>query len=173
MRRWFLVALGVVVLLALVVVVVGALLPAEHEASRTLFLPRSAREIWSAVTGWRELPQWRSGVKESRRLEGDRRGWVEVGDSGELPLAIVEEQAPHHLVLEIATDELPFSGTWSYNIEPVPSGAGCNVTIVERGRIGNPAFRFASRLFLDERATMTTYLTDLARRYGEDAVFVE
>ncbi|HMA23731.1 MAG TPA: hypothetical protein VKP00_07045, partial [Gemmatimonadaceae bacterium] len=44
------------------------------------------------------------------------------------------------------------------------------VTIVERGSVYNPLFRFVSRFFMGHTATIDAYLRALGKRFGEEPV---
>jgi hypothetical protein len=65
-------------------------------------------------------------------------------------------------VARIADTDLPFGGTWTYELKP--EGAGTRVTITERGEVYNPIFRFMSRFVLSQTATMEKYLAALTAR---------
>lgn len=76
-----------------------------------------------------------------------------------------EERAPSLLVGRIASTDVPFGGTWTFQV--APDGSGARVTITERGWVSNPIFRFVSRFVIGETATMDTYLRALGKRFGE------
>jgi len=45
----------------------------------------------------------------------------------------------------------------------------CQLTIVERGKVRNPFFRFMSRFIFGHGATIENYLSSLAKSFGEKA----
>jgi hypothetical protein len=44
------------------------------------------------------------------------------------------------------------------------------LTIVERGKVRNPIFRFLSRFVFGHTATIESYLSSLAKSFGEEPV---
>lgn len=173
MRKWILVAIGVVLGIVALVLVVGVLLPEGHVATARATYARSPDEIWSALTDVENAPEWRSGVDRVERLP-DRDGrttWRETGRFGATTFELVEAQPPRRLVARIADPDLPYGGTWTYVVEPVDDGA-TRLTITEDGEIHNPFYRFMARFVFGYHATMETYLQDLGRRFGVDEIEV-
>jgi len=83
-----------------------------------------------------------------------------------IPLETIEVEAPRRLMRRIASDDLGFGGVWEYSITPTTEG-GCQLTVIERGTVGNPLFRFLSKFVFGHAATMEKYLTALANKFGE------
>jgi len=170
MKKLLKVAAYVVVALALLIVVVlviGATLPEDHVASASAVYAQPVDVVWAAITDYDSFPAWRSGVDtvEERTFEGGARGWLENGATGPMPLAVDESVPPRRLVLRIASDALPFGGTWTYEL--APEGDGTRLTITEDGNISNLLFRFVARFVLGYTGTMETYLIDLGGKFGE------
>jgi uncharacterized protein YndB with AHSA1/START domain len=162
--------LGIVALLAgllLLIVVIGALLPKKHLATREGRYHQPPDAIWKAITDIDGMPSWRAGLKSVRRLP-DVNGlpaWVETMDSGVIPLETTAAEPPAKLVVRIADPKLPFGGTWTYEIRATPEGSALRIT--ENGEVYNPVFRFVSRFFLGYTATIDGYLNSLAKKFGE------
>lgn len=155
---------GGLVLLVVGIALIGALLPADHVASVSAHYEQPPDVVWSTITDFEAFPEWRSGVDRVSAMSSED-GWIEYGSTGPMPLAISEAEAPRRLVLRIASDDLPFGGTWTYEIAPV--GGGSTLTITENGTVSNPLFRFMSRFVFGHTMTMEAYLTDLGARFGE------
>jgi uncharacterized protein YndB with AHSA1/START domain len=159
----------VVALVAAVIVIlaVGATLPVEHVASASGVYARPPQEVWDAITGFERFPEWRTGIDrvEPRTFPDGASGWVEDGANGPIPLAIDAQEPLERLELRIASDQLPFGGTWTYEL--TPEGSGTRLRITEDGRVTNLLFRFMSRFVFGHTATMETYLTDLGAHFGE------
>lgn len=167
MKKIALFAAGGIVLLVVAVLGIGALIPQDHVASRSVRYAQPPEVVWEAITDYEAFPSWRSGVDEVEPLvTTGARGWVERGATGALPLAIEESSPPRRLVLRIAADDLGFGGTWTYEI--VPDGGGCVLTITENGSVTNLLFRFMSRFVFGYTATIEGYLIDLGRKLGEE-----
>jgi hypothetical protein len=114
------------------------------------------------------MPGWREGLKSVERLP-DQNGLpahLEITSSGELPMETLEMTPPQKLVTRIADSNLPFGGTWTFEITPVADGATLRIT--ERGYVTNPFFRFLSRFVFRQTSTIETYLKSLAKKFGEE-----
>ncbi|HSR42141.1 MAG TPA: SRPBCC family protein, partial [Longimicrobiales bacterium] len=84
---------------------------------------------------------------------------------GTMTIETVEAEVPTRLVTRIADEDLPFGGTWTYELEPTGDGR-TRVTITEDGEVYNPVFRFMARFVFGHTATMDTYLDGLEARMG-------
>ena len=162
-----LVILGVLVATLVIIIAVGALLPKEHVVSRSARYRQTPEAIWQTINDYRSFPVWRTDVVKVEPIAGSegRTAWKEFSRNGAIPFEIVESQAPSKLVTRIADPNLPFGGTWTYQI--VPAEGGCVLTITEHGEVYNPVFRFISTFFIGHTATANQYLVALGRKFGE------
>lgn len=145
----------------------GYLLPKEHTVTREARFQQSPEVIWKTITDIDGMPAWRQGLKSVKRLP-DRNGlpaWVETLDSGTIPLETITSQPPSKLVVRIADPKLPFGGTWTYEITPLPSGS--SLRIQEDGEVYNPLFRFLTRFVFGYAGTIDAYLKSMAKKFGE------
>jgi polyketide cyclase/dehydrase/lipid transport protein len=164
--------LAALAVLILLVVAVGALLPAKHVSSREVRFKRAPAEIWGVITDYQKFPEWRNQVKRIEALPAvnGSAAWREIDSHGDgIPYVAVDSVAPQRLVTKIADPKLPFGGTWTFEITPANDGTS-TLRITENGEIYNPLFRFVSRFFLGYSATQTRYLRDLGAKLGEPAV---
>jgi hypothetical protein len=69
------------------------------------------------------------------------------------------------LVTRIADHNLPYGGTWTYEL--TPDGSGTRLTITENGEVYNPIFRFVSRFIMGHTASMESVLRALGTKHGE------
>lgn len=152
--------------LVIVAAVIGAFLEPSHVATRSAVLARTPDEVWQVITRFDRTPEWRSDVDFVQIESGDPIRFVELSDQGPVPFEVTEQERPTKLVLMTADPELPFSGSWTFELAPAPGGT--RLTITERGTIDNPLMRFAARVFMDPAATATTYLVDLGRHLGQE-----
>jgi hypothetical protein len=167
MRTWSLRLVGGLVLLGLAAFGAGALLPTAHVAAMRATYRQPTDRVWQAITDVDAFPAWRTGVTavERQPTREGRQAWVEVGPQGRVPLEVVEARASSRLVLRIADPDLPFGGTWTYEL--VPADGGCTLTITENGEIYNPVFRLLARFVFGYHATAEQYLVSLGRKFGE------
>jgi hypothetical protein len=161
---WIFVALaGILILITLI----GYLLPKEHTVTREARFHQPPEVIWRTITDIDAMPAWRQGLKSVKHLP-DQNGlpsWIETLDSGIIPLEAVTSQPPSKLVVRIADPKLPFGGTWTYEITPLPSGS--SLQIREDGEIYNPVFRFLARFLFGYSGTIETYLKSMATKFAE------
>ena len=161
--KWMLViGVAIAAILALAALV-GSRLPRSHGASREQTLAAPPEAIWSAITDVEAFPSWRD-IKKVQKLP-DRDGrpvWVEEGRSGRITLAVERMESPRLLVSRIADRDLPFGGTWTYELTPVAGGTRLKIT--EDGEIYNPLFRFMARFIFGYEGTIGSYMSALEKR---------
>ena len=150
-----------------VVVIAGMLLPRQHTATRSLPLRESPEDVYALIAG---PPTWRATVlryEPAGKIDG-KTSWREV-DQHNHAVAYEEDEAipPTRRVTRIADKNLPYGGTWTYEIQP--SGSGSILRITENGEVYNPVFRFVSRYVLGHHATINQYLKDVAVHFKEPA----
>jgi hypothetical protein len=166
---WILWIVGGLAAFIALVVVIGLLLPQNHTATRTLRLKQPPEAVWHTITDYAAQPQWRSELKKIERLpdSNGHEAWKEYNSAGEMTLITMESTPPHRLVRQIGPG-LPFGGGWVYEI--TPDGSGSRLKITENGEVYNPVFRVVGK-FMDPTASMTTFMTGLAKKFGETPVF--
>ena len=167
--KWLLWVLGIIVALIALVYVIGARLPEKHSAVRVARYRQKPDALWQAITDYDQFPFWRSNLKSTGTLTSKNSfsAWQEVDAHGNvIPFQVLESDPPRHLVKGIADPKLPFGGTWTTDILPIPPD-GCIVQITEDGEIHNVFFRFMARFVFGYTATMDTYLKDLGKKFGE------
>ena len=140
--RWIALIAGGLVVVVAGIAGIGAMLPRNHKASRTLRMKRQPAEVWPAV--------------------------LQATQASDVPVDVLESQPPHRLVTRVTEMEKNFGGTWTIAIAAVP--AGSEVTITEDGWVANPIFRFVSRLVIGHHATMDGTLKKVAASLHEETV---
>jgi len=159
--------LGLILLLG-IVVLVGFALPQNHVASRSVTINRPIAEVWTTITRVEDFPAWRPSVRKVDVLARNPLRWREEGSDDPLTLEAIEVREPTLFVTRIADENLPFGGRWVYELKAGSAGQQgsqtTDITITEHGEVYNPIFRFVSRFFMDNTATINTYLSDLQKR---------
>jgi hypothetical protein len=157
--KLLLIGIGVLLASVLFVVIVGALLPKAHTASRSAVFKAAPEQLFALIDG----PQtWRSNVRKYEPVDAanDRRQWRETDNHGQIvTYEAVERHPPSLLKIRIITAGLPYSGTWTLNLEPIEESTVVRIT--EQGEVYNPVFRFISRFVIGQTRTIETYLRDL------------
>jgi uncharacterized protein YndB with AHSA1/START domain len=166
--RAILVFLVLLAALLVVIVCVGALLPKSHVVTRTARYQAKPEIVWATITDYKSFPQWRTDLRgvEAMQPKNGLPAWRERGTNGDIPYEVVELRAPTRMVTKIADPNLPFGGTWEYDLQPAPGG-GSALTITERGEVYNPVFRFVSKFVMGQTVTVDRYLRSLGRKFGE------
>jgi hypothetical protein len=138
--KWILIAIAALGAAVALVAIIGATLPRNHVASRSLALRRSPEEIWPVI--------------------------VQATASSGVPIDVIESDPPRRQVTRVKNTEKMFGGTWTITI--APTGTGGTLKITEDGWVGHPVFRFVSRYVIGHHATMDGMLRDVAKRFGEE-----
>ena len=164
MKRLLIIPLAGVVALFVVAYLVGMLLPKSHRASRMARFGRSPQTLFALITG----PQdWR-GVQKTDLPDSDGiRMWRENDGRHSITFAQVQCDPPRLYRTQIADKNLPFSGSWTWEITPTSDGCTCRIT--EEGEISNPIFRLISRI-RGQSTTIEHYLNALGRKLNEPLV---
>jgi len=167
--KWILIVGGVIAALVIIVIAIGAILPRDHTAAMTARVAATPESVWSTLTNPAEFPSWRRDVKTVDVLPPTPTGpsWREHSAQGAITFVVDAAERPKRLVGRIADKNLPFGGSWEYLIEP-DGPSNSRVTIVERGSVYNPIFRFVSRFFMGQTATIDAYLRALGKRFGSE-----
>lgn len=169
MPTLWIVVLAVFGLVALVITV-GSFVPRDHSVSVRARYARKPEEVWAAITDVDALPTWVPGMKSvERRSNADgRTRWVEHFGKRPIPLVLVERDELRRLVVRIddPAGKMPFGGTWTWTLRPVPDGT--ELTLTENGHISNVVFRFVANFFLGYTRMLESYLRGLGKKFGED-----
>jgi hypothetical protein len=120
------------------------------------------------VRDFGSAPSWRPDLKRVEVKQSDGRvRFREEGKNGVVNYELDEDIPDSRLLTRIIDTDLGYSGSWTYLFEP--QHGGTRVTITEDGQVSNVLFRFMSRYVFGHTATLDSYLTSLARRFGENA----
>lgn len=165
--KWILIFALLLAVVLILVVVIGALLPKQHVASRSATFRESPEAVWSVISG---PPTWRPEVKSYEELppQNGHRMWRETDKHGQtIAYEAIESTPPKRLVTKITDPKLPFGGTWT--LEITPSAQGSSLTITENGEVYNPVFRFVSRFIMGHTASIDAYLKALEAKLSRKA----
>jgi hypothetical protein len=164
--RWIIYIAAAVALIALVVVVAGAMLPKAHSVSRSAQVAMPPAALFGLLADVSNYRSWRPDVKSLHTLpdKDGRPAWVEESGGMKIPMTFDRVDAPSLLVARIDSAALPFGGTWTYRITPAAGGSA--LTITEDGEVSNVLFRFMSRFVFGHTATIDAFLRNLKNRTG-------
>jgi hypothetical protein len=163
--KTLLIAIGFITLLGASAVVIGLLLPKDHVASRSASFRATSDHLFSLIAG----PQnWRPEVLRYETVvnTGGRELVRETTRNGEtITYELLDRVPPTFVRRRIATQNLPYSGSWTFSL--VPDGEVTVVRITENGEVSNPVFRFMSRFVFGHTRTMDNYLQALGKATGQ------
>jgi hypothetical protein len=166
--KWLLWAIAVLVVIVGLAAAIGAMLPVKHRATRKARFRASPDALYAVIAG---PPEWRTGVKNYGVLpenNGRKQWWEEDNHGQKITFELVEDMPGRRIATRIVGPNLPFGGTWSFDIAPVPGG-GSDLRITEDGQVYNVMFRFMARYFFGYTASIEGYLRDLAVKFGDHA----
>lgn len=171
--KFLLIAAPIVVALiaAVATIVIGGMfLSRTHRVTRSVRLAAPAERIWTVITDFPNHPTWRPGLKSIERSPdiNNHPVWTEIDKQGEkLPIEITESTPPSRMAGRIADPNLPFGGTWIYELSS--DNGATRLRITEDGEIRPPAFRYIART-MGYSFTIEKYLKALAIKIGEAPV---
>jgi hypothetical protein len=155
------VAIAIVAVVALVYLI-GYFMPVNHKATHVVRLSAPREAVWKAITDFEGSTTWRRGIKNI--LITDQKHWTEISDNGTIHFEATVFDPPKVFVSRITNDDLPFGGTWTYEL--VPAGNETRLTITEDGSVYNPVFRFMSKYIFGHEATLRNYGADLKKKFN-------
>lgn len=161
-----LIAGGCVAALIVAVIVIGLLLPKRHVVTRSASYRATPGQLFRLISGEQN---WRPDVLrcETSMEAGGRVLQRETNRSGEtVTYELVKRIDPVSIQRRIVTENLPYSGAWSFSLRP--EGESTVVRITEDGEVYNPVFRFVSRFIMGQTRTIDTYLQDLGKATGQE-----
>lgn len=158
--HWFVSILLALTSLVIILYLTGLTIPKEHVATSSREFQSSQHDVWMVLSDFSNWPEWRSDLQEIRL---GHNGFTEVLKSGEsIDYRIEDFTTPERIVIRIATEGLPYGGSWTFEL--TSAGNGCRVTITETGEVYNPIFRVISKYFIGQTASMERCLEDLSKK---------
>lgn len=172
MRTVFKAASALIGALVLIIAIVGLMLPQDHVAARTVKVRQTPDQVFAIISDVGNMPTWRPDLTRVEILPSDANGRMMFREHGSdiVTYRVEASNPPRRRVVSIADANLPYSGTWAYDVTPVGSVESApltQITITERGEVYNPFFRFVSRFVLSHQATIDAYLVALGKKVGE------
>jgi uncharacterized protein YndB with AHSA1/START domain len=159
------VLLGLLILAGLVLYFIGRALPERHTSRVTVVLPAARTAVWAVITDYAKMPGWWPAVKGVRletRPNGEVWAWNKDAHDQEIAFRTREEKAPARLVREIMGEDLPFGGTWTFEL--AEEDGQTRLTLTEDGFIKPPFFRVVAQYFIGLDATMKDFAAHLEKR---------
>jgi hypothetical protein len=166
--KWLLYIPAALIVLLLIITLIGLMLPEAHHATRMAQFRQSPEKIFATITG----PQdWRGVTVSELPHDGGPRRWREQSGRHAITFEETASDPPRLYRSRIIDKNLPFSGTWTWEITATDDGCTCRIT--EDGHVHNPFFRFVSRFILGHTTTIEDYLNALGKKFDEPIKITE
>jgi len=161
MKVILIIAVIVVAALIALVVLIGALLPRHHTASRSIAFRHRPEDVYAVIRDFESASRWRASVTRSELLSpvDGRIRLREHGRHGAVTYEVVDDNPGRRLVTRIVDQNLGYSGSWTYDLSP--ESGGSRLSITENGEVSNVVFRFMSRFVFGHTKTIDEYVRDL------------
>ena len=163
---WILFVMGGIAAIGVALVIGGLATPRHHEVARSMTLPVTPDRLWMSVRDIDAYGQWRHELEDVERVDTDQAQprWRETNTRRSLTFGVTRDEPPHRFSASILDDDLPYTGEWTWIVEP--HGTGARVTITERGSVLNPIYRFIGAHFIGYTRSLDRYLASLAAHHG-------
>src|SRR5208282_91594 len=160
--KWYRVVLAIVVGVMLLIALVGLLLPKWHRATRMARFKQPPEAIFAAITG----PQnWRGVSRYVLPPDGGPKKYRDQSGRWLITYEEIASDPPKLYRAKIVDEDLPFAGTWTWEITPTDDGCTCRIT--EVGEVKNPAIRVVSRFLIGYTKSIDTYRKALCEKFNE------
>ncbi len=158
---------------------IGTSIPMDHFALCSAQIAVPSTELIRTVLDDGSSRAWRPELRNVTLLsgEGPTAIWQETNKYGQvltLRTTVEVQHDPMHAGTTLIVRKTPFSprlgfgGIWVFEVPASGrAGATSSVSVSEQSRIYNPLYRSLAKYVFGYTATLQTYLTDLARKYGE------
>ena len=161
-----LITVGALIFVVALIVIIGSLLPSHHIVARSALFHASPEKLFALISG---SQSWRPDLlQSSETTDAAGRRFVEETTRHKevITYELLDIEPPISIKRRIASQNLPYSGTWSFTLQP--SGQDTLVRITEDGEVSNPIFRFVSRFILGHTSTLDNYLRSLGKATGQE-----
>ncbi len=155
--RILVLSLAGLALLAGLVFLIGALLPATREGHAATTIAAPPERVLAVIADVEAQPEWRDVRSVARTPEG----WVEVTPRGERIAFLAEEMSVAQIRLRFSS-EAGYSGEWHAVLGP--AAGGTRIGVIERATVPSPLGRILARLMFDPEAFAIGYLAALKAR---------
>jgi hypothetical protein len=167
MRRSVLMVVGLLVAVVAVAVIAGSMLPVTHTITREGTYRATPAQLFALIRNVTDYPAWQRSVTKVELLpDTNGKPRARETNNGQAITYELEDIVPDRgMVSRIADKDLPFGGSWRYEIVPGASSDVTTLRITEKGEVYNPMFRFVSKYVMGLSATIDKFLEAVSTRY--------
>ena len=162
---------GILFTVAMLALIIGQFLPAEHEVSLSAEFEQPPDKLWNILTNYKGYPEWRIDLHRVdllSNMNGLHR-WQEF-DQSKMDLTYVEVKVekPRLLIIKIVDQNISFGGTWKMELSPTSNG--CLLKVTETGTIESGFFRFIATYIFGFDSTIRSFINMLKVHLGETEI---
>ena len=170
--KWFVLPLGVIVLICAAAYLAGTLLPGHIEVRRTITINRPPENVWWVLTDYANMALWHPQYKRTAPLSnpGDKpmRWRATYSDGVTVNVEVWQEQYPKLLAERISDRRRRFAGGWKVDL--VRKQQTSVVTAQSTVELRRPLDRLFVHLFVKPDAELDRILNSLRRRVESTTV---
>lgn len=162
MKNVLYIILSSLLLLALVVVLIGILLPRTRTETKQCILNAPVDAVFAIVTNNQEW-HYRSSLDDLEiiRTQGGIEEWEETANGATIRFKTLEKRP--HSFYSFEMDSKMFTGEWQATFKPMEGGKTL-FTATEKIEYKNLFYRLVGYAFMDLNKFMTTYQEELTAR---------
>lgn len=162
MKNVLYIILSSLLLLALVVVLIGILLPRTRTETKQCILNAPVDAVFAIVTNNQEW-HYRSSLDDLEiiRTQGGIEEWEETANGATIRFKTLEKRP--HSFYSFEMDSKMFTGEWQATFKPMEGGKTL-FTAIEKIEYKNLFYRLVGYAFMDLNKFMTTYQEELTAR---------
>jgi len=160
-----------VVLASMVVAVSGNFTESDRQTEVTCHLNAPPDSVFAVITDYRRYPEWRKELLHVEMLPArdSIQSWREYDvEKVNCAYEAVEKVTPSYVKIKIAEPTSSVQGSWAFTI--IPDGTGSKVKVTVEGTVNSLFYRYIGRIFFKKSATIKSYLTSLASRFGQTLI---
>ena len=167
--KWIVRILIFLVVLIGVAFAIGYVLPAHTTHTRTITIRQAPAVVFALLADVQGMPKWNRNMEKVEMLPpANGKEATKQTFKGNMVMTIIttESAPPTHLVRTMGDAAAPFSGSWTYEIAPLPEGS--QISLTEQSEVKNPIFRLMVKVFGPTKY-IDNHLAELAQHFGETA----
>ena len=163
--RYAVILVGLIVAVIAMIVIVGSTLPEKHTVTREATYRATPAQLFELIRNMSDYPSWQKSVTKVEILPAiNGKPRARETNGGQVITYELEDIVPDkRIVSHIADPNLPFGGSWTYEL--TPKGDATSLRITENGEVYNAVYRFVSQYVMGHTATIDKYLEAVSTRY--------
>jgi len=143
----------------------GNQLPVDHKVVVSARFKCSVDRLWHLIDDIKTHPTWRPELTSVSLVSQNPDLWEENYEGTLLRLRTDERVEGEKLVRVLADMELPYQGSWTYEVAAQGEEASL-LTVTEIAHIKNPVFRFVAQGFFGYEESLKIGIREMESQLG-------